>query len=57
MDAVDYGPNRVVKISHLVVKTPDPVEIDLYGRGYKLFDRPKIVWVRSIRKYDIRYDS
>lgn len=67
MDAIDYvelisgdsyhGPNRAVKISHLVVKNdepiPDLVEVEIDGWsywGYKLFE-PKVVRVRNIRKY------
>lgn len=67
MDPIDYdaliagdsyhGPNRPVKISHLVVRNeepiPDLVTVEIHGWaywGYKLFG-PKVVRVRNIRKY------
>lgn len=68
MDAINYieliagdsyhGPNRPVKISHLVAKNdrpiPDLVEVEICGWsywGYKLFDVPRVVLAKDIRKY------
>lgn len=53
-----YAPSRLLGLSHLAVQSEDPIpgleKIEIRGLsyyGYRLFDDPKVIQIRDIRKY------
>lgn len=53
-----YAPGRPIRLSHLAVQSEDPIpgleNIEIRGLsyyGYRLFDDPKVIQIRDIRKY------